>query len=106
MSRSLRRHPVTAKRQKGRPGFRPTARPSPSRPAPGRESRSTLAAAGAWRPRFVTDIITELRKVVWPGREDVVHLTIVVVVVALLIGAILGAIDVGFGWLIDRILLR
>jgi len=52
------------------------------------------------------DIITELRKVVWPSRQDTVHLTIVVVVVAVIMGAILGAIDVGFGWLVDRILLR
>jgi len=52
------------------------------------------------------DIITELRKVVWPSRQDTVHLTVVVVVVTILIGTLLGAIDIGFGWLIDRILLR
>ncbi len=43
---------------------------------------------------------------VWPERGDVVHLTIVVVVVTLLIGAMLGAIDIGFGWIIDRTLLN
>jgi preprotein translocase subunit SecE len=65
-----------------------------------------LAAAAGWRPRFIMDIINELRKVVWPSRQDTIHLTIVVVVVAIFIGALLGAIDVGFGWLISRILLR
>ena len=52
------------------------------------------------------DIFNELRKVAWPSREDVVHLTGVVVVVALILGALLGAIDIGFGWLVDNTLLR
>ena len=60
----------------------------------------------SWRPQFIVDIITELRKVVWPERGDVVHLTIVVVIVTIMIGAFLGAIDIGFGWLIDRTLLN
>jgi preprotein translocase subunit SecE len=52
------------------------------------------------------DIISELRKVVWPSRQDTMHLTVVVVMVALLVGAALGGIDIGFGWLIDNLLLR
>jgi preprotein translocase subunit SecE len=51
------------------------------------------------------DIINELRKVVWPSRQDTVHLTVVVVAVALLVGAVLGAIDIAFGRLIDNLLL-
>jgi preprotein translocase subunit SecE len=35
-----------------------------------------------------------------------VHLTIVVLFVSLLVGAALGGIDIGFGWLIDNTLLR
>ena len=52
------------------------------------------------------EIITELRKVVWPTRQDTVHLTIVVIVVSVIIGAMLGGIDIGFGWIIDNTLLR
>jgi len=52
------------------------------------------------------DIIVELRKVVWPSRQDTVHLTIVVVVVSVIIGLILGGIDLGFAWVVDKILLR
>ncbi len=52
------------------------------------------------------DILNELRKVAWPSREDTMHLTVVVVVVAVMIGAALGGLDIGFGWLIDRTLLR
>jgi preprotein translocase subunit SecE len=57
-------------------------------------------------PRFLMDIISELRKVVWPTREDTFHLALVVVIVTIIFGAILGAIDIGFGWLIDRTLLN
>jgi preprotein translocase SecE subunit len=107
MSRALRRHPP-AKQPKGARG-KASARPLPrtgARAAPRGEGRSGLAAVASWRPRFVMDIINELRKVVWPSRQDTVHLTVVVVVVALLVGAALGGIDIGFGWLIDNLLLR
>jgi preprotein translocase subunit SecE len=56
-------------------------------------------------PRIVLDVWSELKKVVWPTREDTIYLTVVVVIVTLILGAILGAIDIGFGWLIDRTLL-
>lgn len=52
------------------------------------------------------DIVNELRKVVWPTRDDVVYLTIVVVIITILFGAALGAIDIGFGWLIDNTILE
>ncbi len=59
----------------------------------------------AWRPRFVTDIFSELRKVTWPTREETMHLTVVVLVVAIMMGAFLGGLDAGFGWIVDRSLL-
>jgi preprotein translocase subunit SecE len=52
------------------------------------------------------DIISELRKVVWPSRQEAMHLTMVVVIVSAILGALLGGIDIGFGWLIDNTLLR
>jgi len=107
MSRSLRRHPPVKqpKGARGKASARPLARTGPHA-APRGEGRSGLAAVASWRPRFFMDIINELRKVVWPSRQDAVHLTVVVVIVALLVGAVLGGIDIGFGWLIDNLLLR
>ncbi len=106
MSRALRRHPPSkqkqAKSSRGRVA-RALPRTGPARPAPRREGRSSAFPS---LPRFLTDIISELRKVVWPSRQDTVHLTIVVLFVSLLVGAALGGIDIGFGWLIDNTLLR
>ncbi len=83
-----------AKRAIPSTGPRPPSRPS-----------SSGGGILSWRPRFIIDIISELRKVVWPERGDVVHLTIVVVIVTRLLGALLGAIDIGVGWIIDEVLL-
>ncbi len=107
MSRALRRHPPSkAKGSRGRAAVRPLPRTGGARAAPRGEGRSGLGAIASWRPRFVMDIINELRKVVWPSRQDATYLTIVVLIVAALVGAALGGIDIGFGWLIDNTLLK
>lgn len=104
MSRATRRHPPVKQQAKaGRARAAQTlGRAAGARAAP-REGRSSPLS---WRPRFVMDIVSELRKVVWPTRETTLHLTVVVIIVSLLIGAALGGIDIGFGWLIDHTLLR
>jgi preprotein translocase SecE subunit len=99
MSREMRRHPaVTRAEKRGRRGIPRAA----TRPAPGKAK----AGAPFWRPRWITDIITELRKVVWPTRQDTLHLTVVVLIVATVIGVALGGLDLGFAWLAEHILLR
>jgi len=52
------------------------------------------------------DIISELRKVTWPSRREVMNLTVVVLVVSLLLGAVLGVADLGFGWFVEETILR
>ena len=107
MNRALRRHPgKQAKEGRAKAPARPLPRTRPGRPGPHREGRPFPASLLSWRPRFIMDIISELRKVTWPTREDTVHLTVVVVVITLILGAVLGAIDIGFGWLTDNTLLR
>ena len=58
------------------------------------------------QPAWMGDITSELRKVTWPTRDETVYLTTVVIVVAVIVGTLLGSIDLFFNWLIDRILLR
>jgi preprotein translocase subunit SecE len=58
------------------------------------------------RPRWLLDIISELRKVTWPTRQETAHLTLVVIIVSILFGIVLGAADLGFSWLIENTILR
>ena len=102
MSRAIRRHPPAAKAKPGRrPVVVPPA-PKALRQAP-RQRRGFLAFL---RPRWLEDIISELRKVTWPTRQDTVHLTFVVVVVSVAVGLALAGVDLLFNWLIENTLLR
>jgi preprotein translocase subunit SecE len=84
----------------------PIAAPSTSKQAPSKRERAGGRGLLSWRPRFVMDIVNELRKVVWPTRDDVAYLTVVVVIIAIIFGAALGAIDIGFGWVIEKTILN
>jgi preprotein translocase subunit SecE len=44
--------------------------------------------------QFVRESIAELKKVIWPSREDVVSSVKVVIVSTVLIAAVLGLVDV------------
>ena len=57
-------------------------------------------------PTWLDDIWSELKKVTWPTREETAYLTMVVIVVALAVGALLGGVDIVFSWLIDQLLLE
>jgi preprotein translocase subunit SecE len=45
--------------------------------------------------QFVKEAWSELRKVVWPTRKEVVRITFAVIVLSLLVAAFLGGIDFG-----------
>jgi preprotein translocase subunit SecE len=55
------------------------------------------------RPRFkfITDIIAELKKVVWLTRREVVYLTFLVLVISVIVGLVLGAADYGFSHMVN-----
>lgn len=54
----------------------------------------------------VRDIISELKKVTWPTREQSVNLTGVVIVVSVVVGLLLGGADFVFYELINGLLLK
>ncbi len=75
--------------------------------APSTPSTAEAPRRGSFfRPLWARDIIGELRKVTWPSRSEVYHLTLVVVVVSILFGAVLGGADLGFSWIVERTILR
>ncbi len=52
---------------------------------------------------FFREVWTEMRKVSWPGRPEVVGTTIVVIVACFIFGFYLFLVDSGLSWLVDRI---
>lgn len=61
---------------------------------------------GGRRFKFVGDTVTELRKVVWPTRQEATYLTTIVIVVTVIVAMALWAIDLGFAELMNIVLLR
>ncbi len=43
--------------------------------------------------KFLREVISELKKVTWPTREETVKLTVVVIVISVLVGAFIGGLD-------------
>ena len=56
--------------------------------------------------RFFFEVYRELRKVVWPGREDVIRMTVIVILVSVAIGAFVGSADFVFTKLLETFLSR
>ena len=54
---------------------------------------------------FIGDTIAELKKVVWLTRREAAYLTFLVLIVAIIVGLILGAFDYGFTRLVDEFFL-
>jgi len=55
---------------------------------------------------FVKQAFDELKKVKWPSRDDVIRLTISVVVISIIVGIFLGSMDFFLTNLIDTVLSR
>jgi len=53
---------------------------------------------------FLKEVRDELRKVVWPTRDEVIRLTSVVIIVSLIVGFFLGGLDYVFTKLITLII--
>ena len=74
------------------------ARPErrPARPA---ERRNAFERIGLWWRQ----IVSELRKVIWPTRKELVAYTIVTLVFSVVVIAIVFAIDYGANWSVLKI---
>ena len=76
---------------------RPVARTAPVRQGPSIIERIT---------RYFREVRVELAKVDWPSRQELIAMTIVVVVVLLAMALYLGLWDLLFSWLFKRVLAR
>lgn len=52
--------------------------------------------------RYFSEIFNELKKVVWLSRREVAYLTGMVLIVVIITGIVLGALDYGFSELVNR----
>lgn len=52
---------------------------------------------------FLRETKDELKKVVWPTRQEVIRLTFVVIIISLIVGLFLGGLDFVFVKIIETI---
>ncbi len=64
---------------------------------------SPVSKTSGPRLSFFSGIIAELKKVTWLSRGEAVYLTGLVLIVAVVVGIILGAIDYGFSFIVDKL---
>ncbi len=67
-----------------------TARPEPTATRPAGGGR------GGRVGRFLREVVSELRKVLWPTRKELITYTIVVIIFVVVMVAIVAGLDVGF----------
>ena len=72
--------------------------PSAPRRLGNRSARRAFGLSG------IAEIVSELRRVTWPTYEETFRLSVMVIAVAVVIGAFLGAVDFGFAELFNIIL--
>jgi preprotein translocase SecE subunit len=74
-----------------------SARPQPARPAAAPEERK--------RPNFVAESWAELKKVEWPGQNQVIQGTVVVLIACLVVGTFLYVNDQVWKYVVSKVLL-
>ena len=59
-------------------------------------AKLVAAPAGRSKFNFFIQLLEEMRKVHWPTRQEALRLSLLVLVLCIIIGAILGTLDFGF----------
>jgi preprotein translocase subunit SecE len=55
--------------------------------------RPNISLPKAAPVQYIREVITELKKVTWPTRQETVKLTAVVIAISLIVGAFIGGLD-------------
>ncbi|MFA5368949.1 MAG: preprotein translocase subunit SecE [Candidatus Paceibacterota bacterium] len=55
---------------------------------------------------FFGDVLTEIKKITWPTRQEAIKYTITVIVVSLVISLILALFDSGFSILLQKFVIK
>ncbi|MFV1917374.1 MAG: preprotein translocase subunit SecE [Patescibacteria group bacterium] len=55
---------------------------------------------------YLKEVRLELTKVIWPKREEVIKLTLTVIIISTIVGVYLGSLDFGFTKLLEWFIAR
>ena len=88
-----RERPRTAADRRGR---RPASRDAEGRAAAVREGRGSRGSLPSRFVRFLREVVAELRKVIWPGRRELITYTTVVILFVAFIVALVSGLDLLF----------
>ncbi len=69
-------------------------------------SQGAVTKKNSPRVNFISETISELKKVVWLSRREVLYLTSIVVIVIVVVAAFLGLVDYGFSKFINGLFLN
>jgi len=69
------------------------------------KQRATSPKTASARVNFVSDTISELKKVTWLSRREVIYLSGLVLLVTVVVGLALALVDFGFTRLIESVFL-
>ena len=92
--------------QQGSFSQRARARQQAARPAAQPQKQQTGRREPGQRGRFVSESWGELKKVEWPGRNQVMQGTVVVLVACAIVGAFLWGADLVLERLVENVFLR
>jgi preprotein translocase subunit SecE len=76
-----------------------TATPERARPEKSGDGAGPIARVGL----FYRQVVAELRKVIWPTRQQLITYWAVVLVFVLAIIGIVSVLDIGIGWLMLKV---
>jgi preprotein translocase subunit SecE len=98
MARQLRRSMA------GNTAVAQPTRKAPSKLMPRPALRPNITNQSRGITKFLAEVRSELKKVVWPTREEATNLTALVVGISVLVGFVLGMIDYAFSELFHLLL--
>jgi preprotein translocase subunit SecE len=66
------------------------------RPAPTPRPKEARQNPIAWSRTFSHEVVAEMKKVVWPSKQEVINFSIIVFIVIVVLTAMIGGLDYGF----------
>lgn len=55
---------------------------------------------------FLSEVIAELKKVVWPSRAQTIQATVLVIAISLIVGLYIGGLDYVFTTVLNKLLFK